>query len=371
MASRVVLHIGTMKSGTSFIQNVLGENKQHLRDEQGILFPGKRWRQQVSAVFDLIERGGARQEPMADDGPWRTLAGEVNAWDGDAIISMEFLGPRQKEKINQIQDSFGAVDLEVVITARDLARSIPAMWQESVQNAATTTWPEFLEAVEAERDEPGPGRWFWNHQGVAAMSQRWAKAVGRDHFTLITVPPPGAAPTLLWDRFTQVAGIDPTGCTLDVRSNPSIGVASALVMRQLNEALDDAPLNRAQYHRYVKHPLAKAALASRKKDEPVLGLDAPWVHPRGADEVERLRKLDLRVVGNLDELLPQPVKGVHTDDVGSDEQLEAAVAALAAAVRGWIEPSGRKGRNKGKGRGKGNRGGGRGGGRDGDQGSGS
>ncbi len=358
MARRVVLHIGTMKSGTSFIQNVLGENKEHLRDDQGILFPGKRWRQQVSAVFDLIERGGARQEPMAEDGPWRTLAAEVNAWDGDAVISMEFLGPRMKEKINLVQESFAGAELQVVITARDLARSIPAMWQESVQNAATTTWPEFLDAVEAERDEPGPARWFWNHQGVAAMSQRWSKIVGRDHFTLITVPPPGAAPTLLWDRFAQVAGIDPARCTLDVKSNPSIGVASALVMRQLNELLDDAPLNRGQYHRYVKHPLAKAALASRKRDEPVLGFDAPWVYPRGADEVERLRRLDLRVVGDLDELLPQPVKGVHTDDVTSDEQLGAAVAALAAAVRGWSESSG-KGKGKGNRR-RGRRGGGQG-----------
>jgi hypothetical protein len=355
MARRVVLHIGTMKSGTSFIQNVLGENKEHLRDEQGILFPGKRWRRQVSAVYDLIERGGARQEPMEPDGPWNTLARETNEWDGDALISMEFLGPRPKEKINLVRETFRDADLQVVVTARDLGRSIPAMWQESVQNAATTTWPDFLELVRAERDEPGPGRWFWNHQGVARMAQRWADLVGRQHFTLVTVPPAGAPPTLLWERFAGVAGIDPSACVLDVRSNPSIGVASALVMRRLNELLDGVPLTRAQYHNQVKHPLAKAALASRKKQEPVLGLDAPWVYARGALQVERLRKLDLRVVGDLDELLPQPVKGVHTDDVGSEEQLGAAIEALAAAVKGWSRPgkgNGRRGRGAGKGAGK-------------------
>ena len=32
MAQRVVLHVGTMKSGTSFIQNVLGENKAALAE---------------------------------------------------------------------------------------------------------------------------------------------------------------------------------------------------------------------------------------------------------------------------------------------------------------------------------------------------
>ena len=84
----------------------------------------------------------------------------------------------------------------------------------------------------------------------------------------------------------------------------------------------------------------------------MLGLDAPWVRPRGVKEVERLRRLDLRVVGDLDELLPQPVTGVHTDDIGSAEQLEAAVTALAAAVRIWTEKGSAGKGSSGKGKGK-------------------
>ena len=134
MARRLVLHIGAMKSGTSFIQNVLSAHKDSLAADHDVLWPGKRWRQQVSAVQDLIERGGPGQEPMADDGPWNRIAAEVNDWSGDAIISMEFIGPREGRKIHQILDSFPDTDVQVVMTARDLARSIPAMWQESVQN---------------------------------------------------------------------------------------------------------------------------------------------------------------------------------------------------------------------------------------------
>ena len=63
MADRVVLHIGSMKSGTSFIQNVLGNNREALA-EHGIAFAGERWRDQVSAVQDLIAHGGPRQEPL-------------------------------------------------------------------------------------------------------------------------------------------------------------------------------------------------------------------------------------------------------------------------------------------------------------------
>lgn len=339
MPRRLFLHTGTMKSGTSFLQNVLAENKTHLIDRHGLLFPGRRWRQQVSAVQDLIERGGPGQPPMAEDGPWRTLSGEVREWSGDAVISMEFLGPRRERKIRQILETFPEHDVQVVMTARDLARQIPAMWQESVQNAATTTWSDFLVAVrDAPPDpDPGPGRWFWNHQGIARMYARWQKVVGREQATLLTVPPPGSSRELLWERFAGLLGIDPTGCTLEVRANPSIGVASAMVLRDLNERLSDDPLDQPDYQRFVKATLGKQALASRKSQEPTLGLDEPWVAARAQQELRDLAAVDPRVCGDLAELTPGIVRGVHTDDIDAAQRLEAAIDALAAAVKTAVE----------------------------------
>jgi len=335
VATRLILHIGAMKSGTSFIQNVLSGNREVLA-EQDILFPGTRWRQQVSAVYDLIEHGGPGQPAMADDGPWRTIAAEVNAWSGKAVISMEFLGPRNKQKIEQIKKSFPGTELDVIFTVRDLGRTIPAMWQESVQNGSVVTWERFLDAVRAEKTgQPGPAKWFWKHQRVAAMARRWVESVGADHFTLITVPPKGSPSSLLWERFADVAGIDPGSCRLDVLANPSIGAASAMVMRALNEAMADRPMNKRVYHNYVKHALAKRGLVDRQKDEPVLGLDEKWVRKRGAVEVKRLEGQGLRVVGDLNELLPQPVPGVHTRQIGAEEQLAAAVDGLAHVLRQW------------------------------------
>ena len=40
MSRRLVLHVGAMKSGTSFIQSRLFANKRMLRDDRGILVPG-------------------------------------------------------------------------------------------------------------------------------------------------------------------------------------------------------------------------------------------------------------------------------------------------------------------------------------------
>ncbi|MFL6003092.1 MAG: hypothetical protein ACJ72P_09815, partial [Nocardioides sp.] len=49
----VVLHVGLMKSGTTFVQKSLFENKQAL-GEQGVLVPGTRWSKQAAAVQDVL-----------------------------------------------------------------------------------------------------------------------------------------------------------------------------------------------------------------------------------------------------------------------------------------------------------------------------
>ena len=66
MAERVVLHVGLMKSGTSFLQQVLRHNKDLLR-EQG------------RAVPEPVEAAGAggqgRHKRQRSTGAWHGMAG--------------------------------------------------------------------------------------------------------------------------------------------------------------------------------------------------------------------------------------------------------------------------------------------------------
>ena len=341
VAKRVVLHIGAMKSGTSFIQNVLHTNRRVLA-EHDILFACRRWRGQVLAVRELSERGGEGQEPLAPDGPWQRMVDAVNEWPGTAIISMEFLAPRNKAKIAIIQEAFAGADLQVVLTARDLARALPSMWTESTQNRGVKTWDEFLTSVRARKPNDKPGRWFWRHQNISAIAERWTTAVGRDHFTLITVPPKGSPPGVLWERFAGVAGIPADVCDTSVRSNPGIDAASALVLRALNERLEAGGLERLDYEWIVKSGLAKQGLARRGAAIP-LGMDERWVRRRSKRDLSSLRKLDLRVVGDIAELESRPVPGVHTKRVTTAQQLEVALDAMAFLVQQQAE-RGRRGR---------------------------
>jgi hypothetical protein len=344
VAKRVVLHIGAMKSGTSFIQNVLHTNRGQLA-EHGILFAGDRWRKQVLAVRELSERGGEGQEPITSDGPWQRLVDVVNEWPDTAIISMEFLAPRQEVKIAIILEAFAGADLQVVLTARDLARSLPSMWTESMQNRGVRTWEEFLDSVRTEDLNDKPGRWFWKHQRISEIASRWSRAVGRDHFTLITVPPRGAPPEVLWERFASVAGIPDGLCSTEVRSNPGIDAASAMVLRALNERLAEDELSRLDYEWIVKGALAKRGLVQRGREKVPLGMDERWVRRRSRSELGKLRKLDLRVVGDIAELESLPVPGVHTSKVTTEQQLEAALDGMAFLVTQQAE-RGRRGRRR-------------------------
>lgn len=85
MATRVVLHVGLMKSGTTFIQRTLLANQAALADA-GILFPGRRWRVQVAAVRDLIDHVSDEGNTLAPDGPWHRLVEQVRAWPGTSTL---------------------------------------------------------------------------------------------------------------------------------------------------------------------------------------------------------------------------------------------------------------------------------------------
>ena len=81
------------------------------------------------------------------------------------------------------------------------------------------------------RPDPGPragdriGAWFWGVQEIPDILDRWGQDLPPEQVHLVTVPPPGGAPELLWKRFSQAFGLD--GIDLDLeaeRHNPSLGV---------------------------------------------------------------------------------------------------------------------------------------------------
>lgn len=341
MADRLVLHVGLMKSGTTFIQGRCNANREKLA-AQGILFPGPSWARHSRGVTDLLER------PHAKPGAWASLRDEIRAHPGTAIISMEYLGPIRPARIQQLVGDFPGTEITVVVTLRDLGRGVPAMWQESVKNRKSWTWAEYVRGIEKD-DEAG--RHFWAQQGAAAILQRWAEGVGASNVVVVTVPPPGAPSELLWDRFRETAGIGPDEWNEAPRANESLGAASAAMMRRLNVEVED--LSRAAYMNRVKG-LAKHTMVTRKSGEDPIGFTVPkWLRKRAEAEGKRIARLGVRVVGDLAELEPLDVRGVDPMTVTAEQERDAAVAGLAAMLRQGDAALRRPGVGGGKGKRKG------------------
>ena len=334
MAHTVVLHIGAMKSGTSTIQHQLQYHQQALA-AQGFCFPGTRWRNQILGVLDVLDQTRDGQVVAGSEGAWQRLLDELAAFDGTGLISMEFLGPTPPDYIAKVVDSLRPADVRVVMTARDLGRNVPAMWQEGLKNRATWTWAEYLaDIATTQKPRVGHARRFWRQMNYPFIAEKWLRVVGHDRFTLVTVPHPGAPPGVLWERFCSVVGLDPSGFPPVVPQNVSLSAASASVLRALNEALPE-DLSLVHYQKVVKHLLAKRGMAGPTGADDRIGFAADWVNARAARQIARLRALDVHVVGDLEEFRPVVQEGIDPDRCAPEDTVRAAVQSLAFLVAVW------------------------------------
>jgi hypothetical protein len=322
--------VGAPKTGTSFVQDILFTHRDALR-ERGILYAADRHDAHFLAALDLMELpwGGLEREA---GGTWDRLAAEVREWPGTAIISHEILGTASRVQVARALESLGPdAEIHIVFSARDLVRQIPAEWQENVKHRRTKEYGRFLENLRDEERSSEVAQWFWGVQEVPDVLDRWAESIPRDRVHLVTVPPPGSSPTLLWERFAGLFGIDPAEFTPTSRANASLGVPESAMVRRLNERLNDVLPNH-HYRRFVREILVHQNLSGRP-GSPRLALpeDAHrWASDLGRSWVSELALRGYDVVGDLDDLVPNSPQP-FVDPDSSDERLvaDAAIDALA------------------------------------------
>src|SRR4051794_6696320 len=87
MAQRVALHVGTPKSGTTFIQSTLWANREELL-ARGVLHPGRGPFDQNRASLQV--RSGAHLHPGRTAGVWRSFCRQAAEHDGQVVLSNEW-----------------------------------------------------------------------------------------------------------------------------------------------------------------------------------------------------------------------------------------------------------------------------------------
>ena len=263
------------------------------------------------------------------------FARRIKQHDGDALVSNELLSMRGPRRIKQLVKRLGPAQLDVIITARDLGRTIPSQWQERARNRPTGSWAAFMAALCADGSVDDPElAWFWQRQDIGWIASNWAAELGVDRVTVVTVPPRGAPFPLVAERFFSVLGIDelpdlvqPTG------QNPALGAPSVEFVRRLHDRLSDDERERLRI--VLKHVLSRRVLAARRTREPVLELtpdQMAWARGQAERTIDDLARLGVRVVGDPTDLMPTASGAAGAADPGGASDAELLAVALDAVV---------------------------------------
>ena len=352
MAQRLLLHIGTQKSGTTYLQRVLARLSGSLKRE-GVLYPVRlSGRREVynheAAAYGLLgtasfpwvpEKRAQGQVPA-----WEGLRRKVREWDGTAIVSGEAISVINSGAAARLVESLAVPETHVVITARDLGRVLPSSWQQHIRNGRSTAFGRFLQQHADRRGEgdarelaarwdADPDQTFWRAYAIGTLVERWAPLART--VTVVTVPRRGAGPDELWHRFRRALDI---GSALpetppaidDLEANVGLTEPEVIVLAGLNRQVSsekaDSPEMRSLRARIVR----EAFVARDQRGEPVRipGDWLPRVTEWARQDVEVLRSTDAIVIGSDSELLVDPATPPAAPP-DADDVARAAGSAMA------------------------------------------
>ncbi len=337
MSRRILLHVGSPKTGTTFLQQVLWSQRDRAR-EQGLLLPSNSFSDHYLASLDVRDLSHRPEHPSRAVGMWQRMAAEAASWPGDVLISHELFAAAREDQCKRAIDGLGNdAEVHIVVTARDLVRQMPAEWQEHLKHRAVAPFSSFVQDI---RDDTSGTSWFWRVQDYAGVLSRWGASLPMSQLHVVTVPEFGADPTLLWRRFAGLVGLDPDTFELTgSRSNSSLNIEQAELLRRVNAALGKRLPLPGPYPAVVKNVLAHRVLAGRDGHALTLtGDDRAFAVERSRDIAVALADLGCHVVGDLGELIPAdgevPAQDMHEPPPPSDEELLAESVAAVVGLLG-------------------------------------
>lgn len=338
MADRVFLHIGAPKSGSTFVQSLLWRHRAGLRQD-GLLVPGRTPFDHNLASMAVRTDVPASPIQRRAAATWGRLLGRLRQWPGSVVLSNEWFCWADAAGVDRALAELAPAPVHLIFTARALAHQVPAAWQETLKVGSGESLDRFVERL-----DEAEARWSWSTIDPAESLVRWARSVPVERVHLVTVPPRGSDPALLWQRVCHVLGVDADVYDADTpHANESLGVESASLLQragpQLRAAILDEDAGWTDPYRWLRNYLGHQLLVPRGGAR--IALPEPLVAQlagRARRSVVVLAEQGYDVVGSLDDLLltDQPARGRSPDEVSDGELLGVAlplVVELLAEVR--------------------------------------
>jgi len=332
----ILLHIGPYKTGTTAIQQSLFDQRAVLA-EHGVHYPGA-WRRLFREGHSLL-RWAPRGRPVPPLSVWEDFAAGIRARSETVCISTEDFGrlfdPTRSRKI--VAD-LGADRLHVLAVARAYHRLLPSHWQERIKSNETLTYDEWLHQVFEGDDSMSAHRSFWTSHDIERMAPQWLELLPPDRFTVVVSD--DSDRLLLSGVFEQLLDL-PQGLLAPRGSaNVSLSANAAEMVRRVNRVFNDRGWSDRDRRALIRHGVVRGLQAAGRSPEDVPMPTLPdWVRPlvdaRSRARIEAIRALGLRVVGDLERLLPPD--RLDPPDASAMAPETVAIRTTAAGVVGVFE----------------------------------
>ena len=330
--SDVYLHVGPVKTGSTYLQSILWNSRDALR-EQGVLLPAARPNEFFLAANDVQGGRFVLVDLPEAEGAWARVAARAGSWPGRVLITCELLGFSEPDHVQRVVSSLAPATLHLIVMARCRADMLPSIYQETVKMVdPDRSWEDFLRAY---RGSHGT----WRHS-PGTILRRWLPHVPARRVHVVTVPRRAADPGLLRRRFARAVGIDDSrlGTADAAAANTSLDAIDVELLRAVTARTSKRLDRRAQRGLINDHliPLLRELDRPRRP----LRLPAsfqPLMSEAAARDMEAIAAAGCHVHGDLDELLPGREafedEGETSHQVSQTDILNAAIEALVLSAQ--------------------------------------
>lgn len=272
----------------------------------------------------------ATQQRMAPQ--WQKLIAEISSTDKNVLVSAEAVASMLEDGIEQLVAALPNREIEVVLTARDLARVLPSSWQQSVRNGRPYGYEEYFDRIKRAKELPlteSVGSNFWRSYQLSDVVNRWQKFIPLEKISIVTVPAKTSTDTL-WQRFVTALQLPLETAEPkfdDKKSHTSITWPEAEVLTELNQKWAKRQKSKKAQNQ-LRRRIVQEGFQQRSNRGRAIGLTAPWLSLAqrwASDDVEQLLTSGVNIHGDINDLLVSP-------DQLAAEPCSAAEIADAAAV---------------------------------------
>lgn len=326
--SRVVLHIGPPKTGTTAVQASLDSSRKQLL-EQGVSYLPETTQASLAAM-SLTQRSDPSTGIRVPDEEWRSLAARVlKSRTRITIVSSEWLAAASEDHIARVRQMFISRDVQIILTIRSLSAILPSRWRQNVLEGATYGYEEWLHMVFNDRSSSQSQR-FWHQHRHDHLAQRWSRAFGMNNVHVVVVRE--NQPAFALEAIEEVLSV-PKGTLKRDAAGANVSASDVVVeaVRLFNQRREQYGISRALGYTAV----SRGALMQLHRQQVGRSIadQLPTTYLDGLERESRqiasgLRILGFPVYGDLDDLME--VKTVRTRP--AEAMSEDSVAELIADV---------------------------------------